>query len=168
MAPLIAALVKMGLPLIADAVKVKGKELIEEKLGITLKPDMSPAEIQAAAEAERKHEEFLVNAAQKAYETEVDDRKDARAMQVAALAQEDLFSKRFLYIYASILTAVTMIYVFAITFIDIPQANVRFADTILGFLLGTVLSTIVFFFFGSSRNNQKKDEIIKQLSVTKE
>lgn len=33
-----------------------------------------------------------------------------------------------------------LIYVFAITFIPIPPNNLRFVDTCIGFLLGTVLS----------------------------
>lgn len=163
MAPLIAALVKMGLPLIAGAVQEKGKEFIEEKLGIELKPEMTAEEIQVAADKQREHERFLVDAAQKSFDSEVADRGNARAMQVAALAQNDTWAKRFIYIYASVLTLVTLIYVFCITFCQIPQANVRFADTILGFLLGTVLSSIVFYFFGTSRTSAVKDEFKTEL-----
>ncbi len=49
-------------------------------------------------------------------------------------------------------------YIVFITFGTIPEANVRFADTILGFLLGTVVATIINFYFGSSEGSKKKDE----------
>lgn len=165
MAPLVAALMQLGLPLISQAVQAKGKQMIEEKLGIELKPDMSAEELAIAKDKEREHERFLVDAAQKSFDSEIADRGNARAMQVAALAQDDLFSKRFLYYYASALSTICLIYIFCITFCTIPAANIRFADTILGFLLGTVLSTIVFFFFGTSRSSQRKDEVINRLST---
>ena len=51
-----------------------------------------------------------------------------------------------------------VLYIGFITFGAIPPANVRFADTILGFLLGTVVATIINFYFGSSDGSKKKDE----------
>ncbi len=163
MAPLLAALVSWGMPLIAGAVKAKGKELIEEKLGITLAPDMTPEQIQTARDKELEHEKWLIEAAQKDFATEIADRTDARKMQVAALAQEDLLSKRYIYNLATGLLLFTGVYVFWITFLTIPQANQRFADTILGFLLGTVVSTVVYFFFGTSRSSKIKDTTINNL-----
>jgi uncharacterized membrane protein YccC len=56
------------------------------------------------------------------------------------------------------LTAV--VYIFLITFTDIPALNVRFADTILGFLLGTVVATILNFFLGSSAGSKEKTEAL--------
>jgi hypothetical protein len=37
---------------------------------------------------------------------------------------------------------------------------VRFADTILGFLLGTVVATIINFFLGSSAGSKEKTETL--------
>lgn len=37
----------------------------------------------------------------------------------------------------------TGLYIMLITFLSLPTNNVRFADTILGFLLGTVVTTII-------------------------
>lgn len=168
MLPLFTALAELGLPLIAAAVKQKGKEAIEEKLGIELKPDMTAAELKAARDAEIAHEEFLITAAQKEFELEVSDRRDARAMQKAALAQEDLFSKHFNYYLATGCLLFAAVYIFWITFAPIPEKNLRFADTILGFLLGTLVSTIIYFYFGTSRSNKAKDETIAKLTEKKE
>jgi hypothetical protein len=94
---------------------------------------------------------------------EVDNVKDARAMQVAALQQDSWFAKNYVYILASFWSVVSILYVFLITFSTIPQESVRFADTILGFILGTVISTIINFFMGSAISSKNKDETISSL-----
>lgn len=164
MAPLLAQLAAWGLPLIAGAVKAKGKELIEEKLGITLTPDLTAEQLAVARTKEIEHEQWLIEAGQKDFAMEVADKDSARKMQMAALAQEDAFAKRFIYHLAAGLLLFTAVYVFWITFGSIPTANQRFADTILGFLLGTVVSTVIYFFFGTSRSSKDKDAVIHNLT----
>jgi len=87
---------------------------------------------------------------------DLENTKDARAMQVAALAQNDLFSKRFIYYLASFWSTVGGIFIFIVLFKPIPASNVRLIDTILGFLLGTIVATIINFFFGSSAGSKEK------------
>jgi len=84
------------------------------------------------------------------------DRASARELQKSALASEDTFSARFIYYYAWTITTVTFAYIFAITFAEIPEGNHRFADTVLGFLLGTGLAAIINFFYGSSKGSADK------------
>jgi hypothetical protein len=55
------------------------------------------------------------------------------------------------------------VYVGFITFGYIPPQNVRFADTILGFLLGTVVATMLNFWFGSSDGSKKKTEVLESI-----
>jgi hypothetical protein len=155
MAPIIASivsgLISNNLPKVAQAVVDKGLDYVQEKTGIELKPDMNPEELKALKEAAQKHAEFKI-------EQDHKNTANARAMQVAALNQDDKFSKRFV-MYLAIfwsLTAVT--YIFLITFGSIPENNVRFADTILGFLLGTVVATIINFFLGSSAGSKEKTD----------
>jgi len=83
---------------------------------------------------------------------------DARAMQVAALQQSDVFSKRFTMYLTSFWSVCAAIYIGFITFSVIPEQNVRFADTILGFILGTVIATMLNFWFGSSIGSKEKDK----------
>jgi hypothetical protein len=97
---------------------------------------------------------------------ELQNTDSARTMQISALEQRDKFSKRFVYIYAGFTTLSSFIYIACITFMTIPKDNIRIVDTIIGFLLGTLISTIVNFFFGSSSSSQAKDSPFKDLAET--
>jgi hypothetical protein len=157
MAPLLAgivsSLIQNNLPKVAQAVVDKGLDYVQEKTGIEIKPDMNPAEVNALREAAQKHEEFKIEQANK-------NTADARAMQVAALQQDDKFSKRFVLYLATFWSLTAVVYIFLITFTNIPELNIRFADTILGFLLGTVVATILNFFLGSSAGSKEKTEAL--------
>lgn len=87
---------------------------------------------------------------------------DARAMQVAALNQSDVFSKRFTMYLTAFWSVCAAIYIGFITFSVIPDTNVRFADTILGFILGTVIATMLNFWFGSSIGSKEKSEGLRK------
>jgi hypothetical protein len=157
MAPLLAgivsSLIQNNLPKVAQAVVDKGLDYVQEKTGVTLKADMTPEEVGALREAAQKHEEFKIEQANK-------NTADARAMQVAALQQDDKFSKRFVMYLATFWSLTAVAYIFLITFTNIPEINIRFADTILGFLLGTVVATILNFFLGSSAGSKEKTEAL--------
>lgn len=157
LAPLLATLASNGLGMVADAVTKKGQQFVEDKLGIDLSQDPNPEVIAQWKDAAREHERALLEMA-------YGDRANARAMQVAALQQTDLFSKRFVYYFAIFWSVTAALYIAFITFGEIPEANVRFADTILGFLLGTVVATIIQFFMGSSDGSKQKDTTLEALA----
>lgn len=69
-------------------------------------------------------------------------------------------TKKFKFYLASAWSVFAFIYILAITFLNIPTPNARFADTIIGFLLGTVVATILNFFFGSSAGSEKKTDLL--------
>ncbi len=150
LAPLLATLATNGLGIVADAVTKKGKQFVEEKLGVDLDQEATPEAVANWKAAAREHEKELL---QMAY----GDIANARNMQIEALRQNDTFSKRFIYVFASFWSIFASCYIAFITFGTIPVDNQRFADTILGFLLGTVVATILQFFFGSSMGSKKKD-----------
>ena len=93
---------------------------------------------------------------------EFDNTNSARDMQKVALQQDDTFSKRYVYYLATFWSFVAVGYIFLITFLTIPEANVRFADTTLGFLLGTIVATIINYFFGSSKSSLDKNQLLKE------
>jgi hypothetical protein len=118
------------------------------------------ADAMAASELKRR----VLEIADAESQREFDDRANARAMQVAALGQDDKFSKRFVYYFATAWSLFAMSYLLLITLTTIPESSQRYADTTLGFLLGTIIATMIGYFYGSSRASQNKDSSITALA----
>lgn len=152
-ASIVSGLISNGLPRVADAVLEKGLDYVEGKLGVKLKPEdeMTDADAKAIREAAMKHDEFLVDA-------EVKDRANAREMQMAAMQSDDAFVRRYTYYFITVWSFFAMAFIPLIVFGTVPQDNVRFADTIIGFLLGTVISSMFAFLLGSSFGSRQKDK----------
>lgn len=91
------------------------------------------------------------------------DRDSARKMQTAALQQDDVFSKRFIYYFAIMWSVFSMVYFGLVTFIELPKDGVNFANIILGFLLGTAVAAIFNFFYGSSQGSKDKTKELEGL-----
>lgn len=100
----------------------------------------------------------------KAYLSDTDS---ARKMQVAALQQDDLFSKRFVYYFSIVWSLFAMLFMATATLVDIPDKNASTVATILGFLLGTAVASIFNFFLGTSKGSQNKDVTIQALAGSK-
>ena len=67
----------------------------------------------------------------------------------------------FVGLYASGVTVGTFIFLFRVVFEPIPKENMQNANTILGFLLGTALGTVLTYIFGASMSQSaaaKKDK----------
>jgi uncharacterized membrane protein YwzB len=152
-ASIVSGLISNGLPKIADAVLEKGVDYVQDKLGVELKPEgqMKPEDLSRLKEAAMKHEEFLVDA-------EVRDKANARDMAKHAMTSSDPFVRRFTYYFITVWSIFAIVYIPFITFGYIPQENVRFADTILGFMLGTVMASMFSFLLGSSFGSRAKDD----------
>jgi hypothetical protein len=129
---------------------------IAEKLGVEDTIEAVTQAVQADPEAALKLAEIDL----KQFEAEVKDRDGARAMQIVALQQDDWFAKNFLYIFTSVWSIFAMAYFTFVTFGTVPEGGVRMADTILGVLIGTVLTGFFNFFFGSSKSSKDKTEAL--------
>jgi hypothetical protein len=162
--PLIAG----GLNLIANAALAKGKEWVQEKTGIDIsKASLNDADLAKLQQFEMDHEEELLRIKvednrisadlEKAY---LKDVQDARDMNKATVKSEDPFVRRFIYYLAVFWSVASATYIGFITFGYIPPENTRFADTILGFLLGTAIASILNFFYGSSKGSHDKTEAL--------
>lgn len=92
------------------------------------------------------------------------DRNSARVMQGEALKQDDLFAKRFIYFFTIFWSIASAAYIGFITFAQIPPENIRFADTILGFILGTAVAGMFSFFYGSTSSSKAKDATIHNMA----
>lgn len=78
------------------------------------------------------------------------DVANARSMQVAALQQEDKFSKRFVYYLASFIVLVASAFGVMLFFIDVPKENQRLVDMFCDVYLFAGALMVLNFFFGSS------------------
>lgn len=83
---------------------------------------------------------------------------NARELQKVAFTQNDNFTKRAIYYLAYFWSFAAVLYIFFVSFFEIPEANQRLVDTITGFLLGTIIAAIINFFFGSSHGSQVKSQ----------
>jgi hypothetical protein len=106
--------------------------------------------------------QLAMGAQQSAFEQMyLSDVQNARAMQVAALGQDDLFSKRFVYYFAAAWSLFTMFYVVGITFWPpMEESGKSNSATVLGFLLGTAVSMIFAYFYGSTKGSAEKTRLI--------
>lgn len=96
------------------------------------------------------------------------DAQDARKMQGLALAQDDLFSKRFVYWFAAAWSVYTMFYAMAITFWPpVTEAGKSNSATVLGFLLGTAVGSIFSFLYGSTKGSAEKNRLLAQSAQSK-
>jgi hypothetical protein len=71
--------------------------------------------------------------------------------------QKFLFKDRninFMNLLALILILYSMWYFGTLLFITVPKDNVRFVDTIIGFLLGSVVGVIVNYYYGAAISNR--------------
>jgi hypothetical protein len=167
----LAPLLTKGLELIANAAMAKGKDWVQQKTGIDLnKPELTSEDYVKLKQFQLEHEEELLRIrqeddklAQAELRMYLEDVQSARSMQEKALAQEDVFSKRFLYYYTVANTVFAFTYIGFITFGDIPPDNIRFADTILGFILGTVVAQMLNFFYGSSQGSRKSGDTMREV-----
>jgi pilus assembly protein TadC len=60
----------------------------------------------------------------------------------------------FKYRLATILIIMSLLYVFAVSFYEVPQANSRFVDTSVGMIISMVIGVIVPYFFGGPKKPQ--------------
>jgi hypothetical protein len=89
------------------------------------------------------------------------DLADARDLQKIALQQTDLFSKRFIYYLTIGVFGFSVIIVFLLFFVEIPEKNRDVINFILGVVVGTGLTGIFQYFFGSSQGSRDKADQLK-------
>jgi hypothetical protein len=151
-------ILKSAAPMLATAVAGPmggmAVKAIAEKLGVE-------DTVEAVTKAMQNDPDAAAKLAQidlEQFKAEAADRADARAMQVAALQSDDPFVRRYVYYFITCWSIFSMIFIPAIVFFDIPEGNERFADTILGFLLGTMVASMFSFLLGSSLGSKTKDK----------
>jgi hypothetical protein len=111
--PILSALASNGLGILAGAIQAKGKEVIEEKLGVKIPEAPSgftPEVLKELKEKEMEHEEFLKTASIKEKENELEAEKSA-SIQVTSRWQADMNSDSYL---AKNIRPMTLIFILSV------------------------------------------------------
>lgn len=150
---IVSGLIANNMHKVADAVVEKGVDYVQDKMGITLKPEHEATKEDYAkwnAEA-AKHEEFMA---------ELDEKSRQRAtdMQMKAMESDDPFVRRFIYYFIGGWSLFSAVIVPCMIWLPIPESNQRFADVAQGAIFGTMITGMFAFLLGSSQGSRNKDK----------
>jgi hypothetical protein len=172
--PLANKLFSNGLNILGNALLNKGKEAIEEKLGVDIEELTNSDEgLLKLKQAELDHEEFLITAAienrkldMEELKVGVDNTTSAREMNTAlqTSAEAMAFVKVLPYILDAAIVGGTLLIGLILFWVKIPIENKELAYTMFGGLLAHC-STILNFHRGSSSSNRGKDTVIAHLTT---
>jgi hypothetical protein len=161
-----------GLGLVANAVLAKGKKVVEDKLGIELKPDMSPEDVAKVQIAAMEHEEELMRLRIEEdkldlaeLELRLKDVDSARDRETAIATSKDapLLNKIVTPILALGVITLTFILFGVVMFDETPVDDSR--KDILIYVLGVlsaIATQIVSYYFGSSQGSKEKSDQLKE------
>lgn len=150
---IVSGLLANNMPKVADAVIEKGVDYVQEKMGITLKPEHEATKEDYEkwnAEA-AKHEEFMA---------ELDEKSRQRAtdMQMKAMESDDPLVRRFIYFFIGWWSIFSAVIIPCMIWLPIPETNQRFADVAQGAIFGTMVTGMFAFLLGSSQGSRAKDQ----------
>ena len=172
LAPILQPLLANGLSLVANAVMAKGKKVVEDKLGVELKPDMSPEDLTRIQIAQMEHEEELMRLRLEEdkldlaeLEMRLKDTGAAREREVAIATSDKapLLNKVVTPVLALSLLLLTFVLFGVVMFDNTPVESSR--KDILIYILGVLsaISTqIVSYYFGSSQGSKEKSEQLRE------
>ena len=170
--PILQPLLTNGLNLVANAVMAKGKKVVEEKLGVELKPDMSSEDIVKVKIAEMEHEEELMRLRLEEdkldlaeLEMRLKDVDSARDREVSIATSKDapLLNKIVTPVLALGVVGLTFI-LFAIVMFDDTPVDASRKDILIYVLgvLSAIVTQIVSYYFGSSQGSKDKSDQLKE------
>jgi hypothetical protein len=160
--PLLKDLAESGLGLLSSAIKAKGKQVIEEKLGVDIAKTMQTEEGRyKLLELQTKHEEYLLSYTLEAEKQSIE--RDKIAMQDRSSAR-DMNTRVNESVHASWLTkniaAMLAIFVISTGMIILyitKEADVRTA--VVG-----LMTLVLGFYFGSTSSSKGKDDVIAKVT----
>lgn len=88
------------------------------------------------------------------------DVANARNMQLEALKQDDVFSKRYIYYLASFIVATAVGFGGMLFFVQFPEENRRMIEMFADLFLFAGAVTVINYFFGSSKGSADKTKIL--------
>lgn len=161
-----------GLNLVANAVMAKGKDYVEKKLGVELKPDMTAEEIIRLKTAEMEHEEELLKL--KIEENKLDlqeldmrlkdvDSARDREVSIATSDKAPLINKIVTPVLALGVLSLTFLLFGAVMFDEsvVEPSRKDILIYILG-VLSAISTQIVSYYFGSSQGSKEKSDQLRE------
>jgi hypothetical protein len=161
-----------GLNLVANAVMAKGKDYVEKKLGVELKPDMSSEDLAKVQIAQMEHEEELLrlrieedklDLAELELRLKDTDSAREREVQISTSDKAPLLNKIVTPVLALSILLLTFVLFGVVMFDDTPVEASR--KDILIYILGVlsaIASQIVSYYFGSSQSSKDKTDALKE------
>lgn len=167
MVPIIQALAGAGLNLLASVIKEKGKDIVEEKLGIKIPDDpnlLTPEKLQELKQVELEHEEELLKLTLEEKKAYLVDTQNARETYTAInkSAKTPYINKIFPSVLAGITVLLTFILFALFAFGNFEGTQKDIVIYILG-VLSTITTQIFAFYFGSSQGSKDKTEALRRL-----
>jgi len=161
-----------GLNLVANAVMAKGKDYVEKKLGVELKPDMSSEDLAKVQIAQMEHEEELLKLRLEEdkldlaeLEMRLKDTNDARVRetQIVTSDKAPLLNKLITPILALGLLGITFT-LFGIVLFQASPIDPSRKDILIYILgvLSAVATQVVSYYFGSSQSSKDKTDALKE------
>lgn len=178
-AALLSGLAEKGLGLLRDALVAKGKQKVEEIIGMKLpssEGDLTPEVTAQLKIAMMTHEEKLLELSLKKQELDlegeklsVDNTKDARGMnaRIQESANSSNLAKNAAYYLDFAIIGATVGLAFLLFFIGVPENNKELAYTAFGSLM-TLSGTIINFHRGSSQSSKNKTELLNARTEKKD
>jgi len=168
-ASLLGTLAQNGLGLLSSALQAKGKEVVEQTLGVKISDNPSPEEVSKLRQLQFDHEERLLElgiekAKQdlEAFKEEVKDRDSARERDAEFIKRGTHNFRADIMVATAAVAVAWMVYlVWSSPSLDEYVKGI--VTLVLGRFLG-YLDNIYSFEFGTTRGSQNKDETIKKLS----
>lgn len=88
----------------------------------------------------------------------------SRGLKYANKVQKEL-DARYVFWLSAFILGVGFLYIFSITWLPIPETNLRIADTITGVFIGSIIVTIINYFYNKDRS--MSNDNTQQVSVDK-
>ena len=168
-ASLLTTLASNGLGLLSSAIQAKGKQVVEETLGVKIPDSPTPEDVVKLRQATFDHEERLIELSiEKAkndleeFKIEVADRDSARVRDVEFIKRGTANARANLMFFLAVCAVVGLVWI-VWTDQGINEYVKGIFTLVLGRFLG-YLDNIYSFEFGTTRGSRDKDDTIKNLT----
>jgi hypothetical protein len=168
-ASLLTTLASNGLGLLSSAIQAKGKEVVEETLGVKIPDNPSPEDIAKLRQAQFDHEERLIELSiEKArqeletFKEESKDRDSARVRDAEFIKRGTTNSRANLMFFLAVCAVAGLVWI-----VWKDQGINEYVKGIFTLVLGRFLGyldNIYSFEFGTTRGSREKDETINKMA----